>query len=359
MKPKHYLLLILFSFFALGCNQSQIDKSSSDQEMKPRHEGHPGEILVVMTPDQSKSIFGEAVEKSFTETPYIITPQLESALTVIEKTPEQYQKFFLLYRNVLLLNIGQTSMHKDPKIKLYRDKDARDQLVFEIFASSRTDAANYLISKKDYIIQIIENKELERLQKDDYTRYNQDVINMLAADYGIELNIPLEFKIMEKRPDFIWLKLPQRQLAQDISDNTIIANQNIALDKSIIIYTYPYEQDSTFTQKFLMAKRDSVMKYNVPGETPNSYMGTEYGYGVEPRYKEITHRDDFAVEMKGIWRLMNGFMGGPFVSLTKVDEANNRIVTVEGYIYAPHDKKREYIRSVEAVVKTLNFLGEK
>jgi len=51
----------------------------------------------------------------------------------------------------------------------------------------------------------------------------------------------------------------------------------------------------------------------------------------------------------------NDFMGGPFFSMTMYDEPNQRIVTVEGYAYAPYFDKREYIREVEAVVKSLKF----
>lgn len=358
--PKHFFTLVVVAFLIFGCNSKTTDKQSpSTQELLPKSEGHPGELLVVLTPEQEKSNLGDAVIESFQKTYYVITPQPEPVLTTIIKTPEQYRKFFSLYRNVLRINIGHTKNHEKPKIKLYRDLDARDQLVFELVANSRTKAAEYLKQKKQYIIDIIEDQEIERLQKNEYAKYNQAAMDLLAADYAIHLQIPQEFQIAEQRPDFIWLKIPTQQLEQDVTDNAIISRQDIALEKNIFIYTYPYENDSTFTPQFLMAKRDTVLKYNVPGNSLNTYMGTEYGYGVEPRYKEITHNGAYAFEIKGIWKLINGFMGGPFVSLTQVDEATNRIVTVEGNVYAPHTKKRELIRSMEAIVKTLSFDEEK
>ncbi len=351
--PKHITILALLSLLFFGCKNQRQD--AEVENLKPRTEGHPGELLVVLTPDQSKSVLGKAIEDSFTNTYYVITPQPEPVLKVITKTPEQYQKFFRLFRNILRVNIGQSKKHETPKISVYRDLDARDQLTFEISANSRSKAAELLKQKKDYIIDLIEDKEIERLQTDIYNKKNTEIISMLESDYGINLQVPAEFEIAEKRPDFVWLRKAPKQLAQDVNDKMIVSNQDIALEKNIFIYTYPYTNDSTFTPEFLFNKRDTILKYNVPGTRPNTYMGTEYGYGVEPHYKEITHRGDFAVEIKGIWKLINGFMGGPFVSLTKLDKKNNRIVTVEGNIYAPHTKKREYIRSMEAIVKTLNF----
>jgi hypothetical protein len=44
-------------------------------------------------------------------------------------------------------------------------------------------------------------------------------------------------------------------------------------------------------------------------------------------------------------------MGGPFYSLTIVDEERGRLLTVEGYAYAPYFDKRPYIREVEGVVR--------
>ena len=40
----------------------------------------------------------------------------------------------------------------------------------------------------------------------------------------------------------------------------------------------------------------------------------------------------------------NGFMGGPFISLTTYDENRNRLVTVDGYCYVPQLKKEIFKR---------------
>ena len=48
-------------------------------------------------------------------------------------------------------------------------------------------------------------------------------------------------------------------------------------------------------------------------------------------------------------------MGGPFYSLTTYDEKSGMLVTVEGYVYAPFFEKREYMREVEAVVRSLTL----
>ena len=51
-------------------------------------------------------------------------------------------------------------------------------------------------------------------------------------------------------------------------------------------------------------------------------------------------------------------MGGPFVSHARVDERNNRVVVVEGFVYAPETDKRNFIRRVESALYTLRLPGE-
>ena len=126
------------------------------------------------------------------------------------------------------------------------------------------------------------------------------------------------------------------------------------VQQGILVYDYPYVDDSTFTRKFLLAKRDSVLKKYMPGPSEGSYMTTEYFY--EPEYKEINLDGDYAVEIRGLFKMENAFMGGPFVSITRYDRVRGRIVTAEGFVFAPKFDKREYLREVEAVVKSLSFV---
>jgi hypothetical protein len=75
-----------------------------------------------------------------------------------------------------------------------------------------------------------------------------------------------------------------------------------------------------------------------------------------PRLEELAFKGQYAAEIRGLWRMENDYMGGPFCSLTVYDSTRARLVTVEGYAYAPYFDKREYVRQIEAVVRSLEFL---
>ncbi len=106
-----------------------------------------------------------------------------------------------------------------------------------------------------------------------------------------------------------------------------------------MIYTLPYTSDSTFTRQYLLQKRDSILKVNVPGPTKGSYMATELR--AEPLFQITKHNGNYAADIRGLWRVENDFMGGPFIMLAELDAYRQRVVVVDGYVYAPSKNKTQ------------------
>ncbi|MEA2041959.1 MAG: DUF4837 family protein, partial [Bacteroidota bacterium] len=64
---------------------------------------------------------------------------------------------------------------------------------------------------------------------------------------------------------------------------------------------------------------------------------------------------NFAVITRGLWRVEGAFMGGPFVNYAVLDKARNRIVYIDGFVYAGRQEKRRFMREVEAIVSSIRF----
>jgi hypothetical protein len=99
-----------------------------------------------------------------------------------------------------------------------------------------------------------------------------------------------------------------------------------------------------------------VLKINVPGSFPESYMATETRLGIN--YSGITLRGKYCGVLRGLWKMEGDMMGGPYVSIVRLDEVNNRVIVAEGFVYAPETSKRNYIRRLEAALYTLRLPGE-
>ena len=52
-------------------------------------------------------------------------------------------------------------------------------------------------------------------------------------------------------------------------------------------------------------------------------------------------------------------MGGPFVSLTRLDQVNAQVVTAETFLFAPGQKKRNALRQCEAILYSLVMSNER
>jgi hypothetical protein len=48
-------------------------------------------------------------------------------------------------------------------------------------------------------------------------------------------------------------------------------------------------------------------------------------------------------------------MGGPFISFIIDDVKNDRVIHIDGFVYAPQFKKRDYIRQLEAILHSIKM----
>ena len=158
--------------------------------------------------------------------------------------------------------------------------------------------------------------ERERLQLNYAKNIDKAIKNTIQKKFNINLNIPIGFNIAVDRENFIWLRYDTPEITQSIS-----------------IYAFPYKSDSTFTANFLLNKRDSVAKANIEGSLPGSYMTTEQR--VSPTFSILKVKNNYSAEMRGLWKMEKDFMGGPFINLSVLDVSNNRVLVLDGFVYAP------------------------
>ena len=132
-----------------------------------------------------------------------------------------------------------------------------------------------------------------------------------------------------------------------------IDKRELAKDKAEIDIQVDIVRELIFTINYLLDIRDKVLKNNVPGAIKSSYMSTEKRF--YQTFNVLEHNGNYASEMRGLWRVENDFMGGPYVSLAELDATNQRVVVAFGYVYAPSKDKRNLLRQVEAMIYSLEM----
>ena len=51
-------------------------------------------------------------------------------------------------------------------------------------------------------------------------------------------------------------------------------------------------------------------------------------------------------------------MCGPFINYTFIDRANNKVITLDGYVYNPNDDKKNFLRQLEAMFFATKFTSQ-
>ena len=122
---------------------------------------------------------------------------------------------------------------------------------------------------------------------------------------------------------------------------------------NILVYELPINSIEDEEGKNINSVRDTIGKKFIPGTFEGSYYITEQAYTPDTFVIELDGKKTY--ETRGKWEVKNDFMAGPFLNYTVVDKANNRLIVVEGFVYAPATAKRDYMFELEAELKTLKI----
>lgn len=277
-------------------------------------------------------------------------PQVEPYFKLTQVKPEAFDEFLKPTRNILIVDIDDTK-YTQVKCKVSTDVWSTPQAVYHIQAPNDTAFVSYWLTHGTGIRQWFVDQEMLR-QASFYRRMpNGDAIARLEKDHHYGLAIPEEYVFVK-----------DTTLENDIRV-FLTCNNKGPMTRYLVLYSYPYTDTCQFALSSLNQMRDSVMGRIISGQTEGSYIGTEYKED-QPELRQLAslYTDEggfYGEEIRGLWKLYGGeAMGGAYVSHTRLDQVNARVVTVEAMLFAPGQKKRNALRQAEAVLYTLEMPNE-
>jgi len=343
---KSIRLLTIISFLGLFFTQCSDDKYDPSI-MKPDAHGDAGKILIVL----DKDFWGGALENTIMDKfqePILTLPQPESLFSLEIAPNSAFTHGLKTLHTIVIFEINNKANNRNARLEApTKDLWAKGQTVYKFRASNQDNALKLFEMHVDELIKKLNDDSRNKLMTDYRNKKSKIVSDLLAKTQKLDLTVPSSVKVEENQEGFAWLKQYRTKWVNQAEHE---------IQQGIIIYTYPYVDDSTFSYDFQVAKRDSILKYGVPGPTEGSYMATEKMLDLKPIITEKMFNDTYVFEMRGRWKVEGDLMGGPFVSISTFDEKNNRIVTIEGYVYAPHFDKRELLRELEAMIYSYKFI---
>lgn len=309
---------------------------SSSEKLLPSSNGKYGEVLVVIDSNLEKGKVGEVLNEIFYESLNGL-PQKESQFRMSSVHPSGFQSVLKKSKNLLKVEVKKEGQKN---VQIVNDVWAKDQLLLKITAGDQASLERILRKNKQTIRDYFNEEELKRLQKQQAKKRESKIEKDILQQIGIEIKVPAGFVQMMKSDQGLWIK----------KEKTIGQHQVI---QGLSIYSYPYTSDSTFSVAELIEKRNAFTLQHIEGFRDSSYMVVYEEYS--PNVKEINLDENYAIEYRGLWKMENDFMGGPFLHYTLVDQKNNTVINLDGFVYAPKFEKREYLRELEAIMKTISI----
>ncbi len=331
MYPKFLSAGLMALLFVLGLSSCRMDNKG----LQPST-GKTNELLVVTnTNTQWNGKVGQAIQEFFGRS-QVGLPQSENTFDIAHVPEDNFSKLFKTHHNIFIVDINPK--YKEPVLETRKDLWAKPQRVVKMTVPDKASFFKVFDEHKESFIEFFNANERRRASDAFASIEDFKITKELQKKYDVDILIPKSFYIAVEEDNFVWLRREAERFSQ-----------------GIMIWFYPYTSTDVFDYGRLVQVRDSITKKYIPGPSKGSYM--QIAMIEPPAYKQIDFKGHFAVEMRGLWELHGDFMGGPYISYTFVDEKNNRVVTLDGFVYNPSQEKKNLVRQIESLLYTYQFPG--
>ena len=323
MRTRSLFFILIMSVMA-SCGDSSLTRTL------PNVTGTTGEVLVVMDKALWNGSAGSAVREQVA--PFLVgLPQPEPAFSILPVNPAGFRDIFVAHRNIIMIKIE--SGITDPEVVYTRNKWAESQIVVTVTGPDSLSVADCIRENGEAIRQSINDAERERLTWWLTESAGKERSTLISGERRWELIMPAGYK-----SDF------NREGIMMVSAETPSTTQSV-------IVSVTERMTSRIGCIELANLTEKVTSAEVKGPDGGSFMVIEKQIPVSCRSFRRYGTD--YIEMRGLWTLEGGYMGGPFISYAFIDEETSRAIVVTGFVYAPREEKRELLRQVEALMYTL------
>lgn len=328
----HRLLLVVATAALLcGCSGKSDTAPAGN---KPVSRGLPYELVVIVPRAAYQGALKDSLEVVLKgSTPLL--PQHEPLFRLNVAFTDSNLTPWRTMRNRLIIKIDANCA--EPTIGVAKDVVARPQTEVMVTGPTASAIAAFVVEKRERLTDLFVDAELDWQAAQLRRKYSKMTYEALEALSGHTVCVPQGLRASKVGKDFLWT-------GTNLNDK----------DQNFVFYSYPWNGQPLNAEQYV-AKRDSVMKVNIPGSQPNQWMQTTRNPdGDEPLIlaRMRTLLNVRALEVHGLWEMHNGAIGGAFVSLERIDTAHGRVLVTEGFIYSPHSPKRNLMREMEAALRT-------
>lgn len=379
---KNWPLLPLILLVVTSCDQADKRNQTGgrrqvaqvrENEFTPESSGGDFEVLIVNDKIRKDSTLQRALKDLF-RTPYPALPQPEAWFKTSHVNADGFNKLHRRHKSILLLSVipndkrtnRVASEHffeqeelqgmagsKGISLRHTWDVHAKPQLAMMLTAPSRKVLLDSLHKYRSTILKWFDKQETRFMEKKVYSGGTQKgLVDELKTKAGYYFLLPMGYN--EERTFFSKSSTPRLKKAgiNHFAWYSLGTDETVS---NIMTFEKSYS-DSVLSKNGLLRVRNQVSKRFVKGAGEDAYMVIEDRYTDVPLiFENQTINNRKVYTLKGLWRMKNDFMGGPFRLYAIPDKANDRIVFIDGFVYAAGEDKKPLMKRVEAIMQTFTL----
>lgn len=356
MNALKYLSLLLIIPLLTGCSEEM----QRSLKPVPTAFGKINDIVIIADQEVWDGAVGDTIRYYYSSA-YPLLPQPEPIFDLRHFTPDdlnsdmlrrELRNYFIVANMEDANSTAAALIRQDigaEKIRAARESGKISPIVGkDKWASGQTIVYQYDFSYDALMNSIVKHfpsvkkkfQEADKV-KIDATVYldgeNRTVMNEVTNKMGVNIRIPKDYFVALSDGEVIWMR-----------------KETNVLSSNIIMKKLPYTDQAQLSKSGIKAIQDSIGRKYVSSTIPNTYMRiNDVDLPLLTTVTTINNR--YALEARGIWEIVNDYMGGAFVSYLIHNPDQNELLFIDGFVHAPGEEKRDFMQHLEYIISSVRF----
>lgn len=257
-------------------------------------------------------------------------PQPEPYFTVLRIDPGNFKNVLQRNKAVIILEEGEKSEFKWLKNVYAKPQNiafftyTKFQDVYELTARYRREIFEKLRDQDLQSVRITLEKSGAKWQQ-------------VTKNQSLRLLIPPGYSRVVHKEDF-----------------SMFFAQSAKTHHVIMVHTRPWKSDGDLLDEWdIIAIRDSLTTLHTQATRPGSY--TVVDTTIRPLSRTINIKNRLTTEIRGLYKSVNDFLGGPFYNLTIFDDERGLVIIIDAFLQAVGQDKRNMLMEMEVISRSIEF----
>lgn len=317
---------------------------SGHENMLPNAVGAEGELLLVIDDDMWREHPMGDTLRDILQQPFPGLPQVEPLFRLSRVQEVDFSGSIRRHQSVFMALVGPEHRSPKPTIQYGHDPFAQGQFVVRLSANHPNEWLAAFNKMKGPIIDSFRTIDLHRKMARLKAAPAQTAIDSIKAYQGLQIDLPQGYQAMV---------LGKSKSVVHYEAERVEKGKQLFLSKSVLLAKRPYPGPQVFAYDSLLQFIDGITSQTFFGENEGSYLVTEIREAPELKY--LDWHGNYAMEVRGLWRMSNEFKGGPFLAYAVVNETTQSLYLFHGHAYGPGLDKRVHMLELEAILRSIRF----